>query len=361
MLMRSAIAPLLFACLLLLLGCTMPWEQAKQLAPEAPQLPEGGIAPQQGQSEIQNQSSANQSVEQDQSEVEIIIAKNESGKNRTIVDPFANLTPRGISAKIGDGQFRIRDLPDAKLRVYAIDAGMGDAVLVNKGEFNMLIDAGNATAVQGYLARLGVSRINVLVASRDDPVAIGGMGEIAASFEVDEFWSNGLDAQSQEYSAVLQQVKARNILVKRPEAGERMDVSGLQVIALNPSAPRLKGNPDVDAVVLKLQWGKFCMLLLNPTVQEREAALLERGESLDCPVATFYRHGEGRPISSLVFDNRPPKDVIISVGSNALGLPSPTTLIKLGLKGTNVYRTDANGTVVVAADSDGSYAIASEK
>jgi competence protein ComEC len=349
--MRSAIAPLLFACLLLLFGCILLGEAPKAQPSEVPFPQENVTLPPE----------PNSTLEENESGGEVIIAKNESGKNRTVVDPFGNITPRGISAKMGEGQFRVRDLPDAKLRVYVIDAGMGDAVLVNKGEFHMLIDAGDGKKVRDYLGKLGVSRINVLVASRDDPVAIGGMGEIAAEFEVDEFWSNGLEAQSPEYSEVLQQVKARNIAVKRPEASESMNVSGLQVFALNPSAPRLKGNPDVDAVVLKLQWEKFCMLLLNPTVQEREAALLERGESLECPVATFYKHGEGRPISSLVFDNLPPKDVIISVGNNTLGLPSPTTLIKLGLKGTNIYRTDVHGTVVVAADRNGAYAIATEK
>jgi len=99
-------------------------------------------------------------------------------------------------------------------------------------------------------------------------------------------------------------------------------------------------------------------MLLNPTVQETENALIGRGLKTSCPVATFFKHGEGRPTSSLLIEgNSALKDVVISVGENSDGLPSSTTLTRLALKGYNVWRTDLNGTIEVYADWVGNYQV----
>ncbi|MCX6772281.1 MAG: hypothetical protein NTV88_00740 [Candidatus Micrarchaeota archaeon] len=275
------------------------------------------------------------------------------------IDPFAGITPRSVSDKISDGQFRVLDDSSAQLKVYVIKDGFADSILVNKGNFYMLIDAGNFTPADKFLKSMNVSRINVLVASRDYEGAIGGIGGILDSYTVDEFWDNNVQASensvafvktSGQYAALLSKVDAKGIAVKHPQAGDNMTVSGLTVTVLNPPKNRYLGNPDADAVVLKISNGAFCMLFLNPTVQETENGLIGTGEKMHCDVITYFKHGEGRPTASLLVDDYVlPKDVIISVGPNADGLPSPTTLTRLSLKHATVWRTD-NQTVAVTND-----------
>jgi len=271
-------------------------------------------------------------------------------------DPFANITPRNISDRIADGQFRITENPAAPLNVYVISDGYADSILVNKGEFFMLVDAGNFSPADALLQKLGVSHLNVVVATRDYEGAIGGIGSLLSSYKVDEIWDNNVPPeQGSAYAGLLSQAAGRGITAKHPEAGDGMNVSGLSVSVLNPQKERLLGNPDLDSVVLKLSSGGFCMLLLNPTVQERENAIIAGGQDLRCDVVTYFKHGEGRPEPSLLISNAAkPKDAIISVGPNGDGLPSNTTLERLGLGGIRVWRTDKNGTIAVSNDGVGS-------
>jgi len=265
---------------------------------------------------------------------------------------------RNISDKIGDGIFSIKNTPFEPLHIYVINDSHADAILVRKGSFTMLIDAGNFLPVRKLLDELFIERINVLVATRDDPGAVNGMEDMIYGYGVDEFWNNNVTPSSREYKAALAAVAEKGITVKHPQEGDNLTVNGLDIRILNPANQRMKGNPDSDAIVMRLGTGDFCAMLLNPTVQERETALIGRGVKTSCPVATFFKHGEGRPASSLLIEgNAALKEVIISVGENTLGLPSDTTLTRLAIKNYRVWRTDLNGTIDVYADWAGNYQV----
>jgi len=265
---------------------------------------------------------------------------------------------RNVSDRIGDGVFSIKKMPFEPLHIYVINDSHADAILVRKGSFTMLVDAGNFLPVRKLLDELFIERINVLVATRDDPGAINGMEDMIYGYAVDEFWDNNVTPSSKEYKAALAAVAEKGITVKHPQEGDNLTVNGLDIRILNPQKQRMKSNPDSDAIVMRLGSGKFCAMLLNPTVQERETALIGRGLKTSCPVATFFKHGEGRPVSSLLIEgNAELKDVIISVGENDEGLPSSTTLTRLALKNYNVLRTDKNGTIDIYADWVGNYQV----
>lgn len=339
-----------FAALLLLFGCTlpalpaMPWDKPKPVtSPDAvPQV----TAPGQNQAP-DNQAIENQTAPEDLNPAEAVPA-----------DPFANITPRNASDRIYEGQFRLSDQSAYPLRIYAISGGLADSVLVNKGGFNMLLDAGNFDATDALLSSLNVKRLNVLVATRDYGGAVAGIDSLLGKYPVDELWENGVAPSSDSLAGALAKARGLKVAIKHPESGDRWKFSGVEFAVLNPSKQRLLGNPDIDAIVLKVSMGGFCALLLNPTVQERENALLSSGEDLKCEVVTYFKHGEGRPEPSVLMSNVGPKDVIISVGPNDLGLPKATTLTRLNISGTRVWRTDERGTVRITNDGFSPYEIA---
>ncbi len=358
----KAFAALLAICVLLFAGCAMPWEQN----PPEPKKP-AQVAPQNGTAFGQN-TTANHSN----------AAKNETviRQNKTTIkpierpDPFAGIPPRNQSDRIADGQFRINELPGAPLNIYFIDDGHSDSVLVNKGEFYMLIDAGSSPQVLEFLKNRGMTYLNVLVATRDSPVAIDGIADILDAYPVEEFWENDVQSNpnlvalapaSTKYSELLAKVKEMGIVVKHPQAGESVSVSGMDISVLNPQTPRMRGNPDVDSIVVKISFNNFCALLLNPTVQEVEGSLIGKGGDLQCPVISYFKHGEGRPTPSLLIENYPPEQAIISVGENSAGLPSQTALTRLSLRGIKVWRTDRDGTVRVYSDGFSIYEVTAAK
>ncbi|MEM2137618.1 MAG: hypothetical protein QW568_00845 [Candidatus Anstonellaceae archaeon] len=276
-------------------------------------------------------------------------------------DPFAGIVPRNVSDKINEGQFRLEDQTSKPLRISVIDAGNADAVLVRKGEFAMLLDAGNFERVNAYLRANEIGRLDILVATRDAPDAIAGMEGILGSYEVGEIWINGVPAVSNDYKEVLKKAEERGIAVKRPEAKDRLYLFGMGVDVLNPQKLRLKGSPESDAIVLKVSSGDFCMLLLNPTVTEIESSLMNAIADVRCPMVSYFMHGEGRPTPSVLVDRANPKDVVISVGENDRGLPSETTITRLKIAGKNVWRTDLQGTIEITKENDEDYRISSEK
>ncbi|VVC01734.1 Uncharacterised protein [uncultured archaeon] len=278
----------------------------------------------------------------------------------TPVDPFEGIAPRSISDRISEGQFRLANQGAYPLKIYVISSGLADSVLITKGEFSMLVDAGNFQNVSAFLNSIGVKRLNVLVATRDYEGAVAGIYDLLDSYPVEELWENNVPPSSNALAASLEKARAMNITIKHPEVGEGMNFSGVEFSILNPSRQRLLGNPDTDAIVMKVSMGRFCMLLLNPTVQERESAILSTGEDLRCDVLTYFKHGEGRPEPSVLVSNVGPKDVIISVGPNSQGLPKATTLERLSISGTRVWRTDERGTIRVTNDGFSPYQIASQ-
>ncbi|MEM4348537.1 MAG: hypothetical protein QXN37_03135 [Candidatus Anstonellaceae archaeon] len=292
-------------------------------------------------------------------------------KNKTVVkpiekpDPFASFPLRNLSDKIDDGSFRIHDMPGSPLNMYVIDAEGGDAVLINKGEFYMLIDAGHPKVVD-FLKGMNIEKIHVLVLSRKAPESIEGAERLLEEIEVEEIWENNVQyspssvalvQQDNTYERILENAKMSGIVIKHPQAGDRLTVSGMEILVLNPQPQRSKGNPDVDSIVLKVSFNNFCALLLHSTIQETENALTKLGEDIFCPVATYFKHGEARSWPPLLLEKNPPQQVIISAGKDNPSLPSPTTLEILRIKGIKVWRTDKDGTIRVYSDGYSPYSI----
>jgi beta-lactamase superfamily II metal-dependent hydrolase len=285
---------------------------------------------------------------------------NATKENQTqMPEPEALVSTRNMSDRIGEGEFAIKKTPFEPLHIYVINDSHADAVLVTKGEFTMLIDAGSFAPVRKLLDKLMITKLNVLVATRDYEGAILGMEDVLYMFPPDEFWDNNAGtAKSKKYAEVLSTVEQLGIMVKHPQEGDNLTVNGLDIRVLNPQKQRMNDNPDNDAIVMRLGSGSFCAMLLHPTVQERENAMMGKGLKTSCPVATYFKHGEGRPTSSILIEgNANLEDVIISVGTNSQGLPSPTTLTRLAMKNYNVWRTDQNGTIDIYADFVGNYKV----
>ena len=103
---------------------------------------------------------------------------NSTYENQTVEEEEPIAASRNISDKIGDGEFAIKKTPFEPLHIYVINDSHADAILVRKGTFTMLIDAGNFLPVRKILDELFIERINVLVATRDDPGAKIGRAHV---------------------------------------------------------------------------------------------------------------------------------------------------------------------------------------
>jgi len=162
-------------------------------------------------------------------------------------------------------------------------------------------------------------------------------------------------------------ISAQERPVKFPQAKQSLFVNGLNISVMNPQKDRFRGSSESDAIILRLEYKDFCIVLLDPTVHEIEPALLSSNVPVGkCQVVQYFNRGEGRGgqaggYSALVEGNMNSlRDVVISVGPSGYDLPSPTTLDRFEIRGWGVYRTDTGGTITVSSDGK-NYTISREK
>src|SRR3989338_4534273 len=231
----------------------------------------------------------------------IIIIKNDTrgpidrdGKD----DDDDGLLPPPAISKVTPGY---TSTPEERFAIYFINVGkdelQGDAILIKKGDFDMLVDAGNVRStnkVVDFLKSKAVDDLEVLVSTHADNELYGGS----------------------EYDTLVKRINKDGIVIKEVKRGDKFDFNGLTFEMLNPSATKSFGDRDNDAVVIKISQNEFCTLLTSDIlgVVQNEIANLDGGNKIRCDILQAPGHGLGRATSQIdVFLLKvSPKDVIFS-------------------------------------------------
>jgi competence protein ComEC len=101
-----------------------------------------------------------------------------------------------------------------KLNVYFFDVGQGDSTLIVFRNTTILVDAGESDegdVVVRNIQVMGISRIDLLVATHPHSDHIGGMDTVLGSFEVGQVVDAGMPHPSPLYRQFLDEVESRHI------------------------------------------------------------------------------------------------------------------------------------------------------
>lgn len=255
------------------------------------------------------------------------------------------------SASAGPGDGEAGKLPPAinyaetvndNLFVYFITVGysdtQGDAILVKKGDFDMVIDGGPVEKkhdVVNFLFEKGVDDIEVLVSTHDDPEHSGGLAYIGENFRVGEVWRSVEGSGS--YGQMLEGIGAEQGIREMGRGDERI-FNGIHVLVRNP----LLGDErffdsDNDAIVLRLEDRGFCALLTSDIDGSAQTQILMDSEP--CEVVQMPWHGMSEGLSNIdfFFDKLEPRDVIISGSSKDWTNTRQTLYNKAALRDIGVY------------------------
>jgi len=237
------------------------------------------------------------------------------------------------------------------LTVSFIDVGQGDAILIDKGDTDILVDGGPAsTNVLAYLQSQGLGDIDLLVVTHPHADHIGGLPDVLAQYPVGEIWVNGDTATSQTYDKFAKAAAAEGATVREVTRGYTAQMGALGLAVLNPTAQRT-GDPNEDSVVFRLTCGNMSLLLPGDANNNSEASMLGAGLALDSDVLKVGHHGSSTSSSAAFLAAVTPKDAVVSVGAgNTYGHPHQETLDRLAAAGATIYRTDQDGTVVLTSD-----------
>ncbi|MGH2720931.1 MAG: ComEC/Rec2 family competence protein, partial [Actinomycetota bacterium] len=116
-----------------------------------------------------------------------------------------------------------------------------------------------------------------------------------------------------------------------------------------------EGSPVNNAsLVLRVAWGRACVLFTGDIEEAAQQALLDAGRAaIDCPVLKAPHHGSAKLLPAFV-EAVDPEWVTVSSGRNAFGHPSATALALFGRAGATVLRTDRLGDIVLEMGREGS-------
>ncbi len=247
-----------------------------------------------------------------------------------------------------------------ELTLHFIDVGQGDSVLIQSpsGQ-NVLVDGGRRDDdVLTYLQSVGVTKLDLVIASHADADHIGGLEAVVRYYQPPLFLDNGLPHPTQTYEGLLRAVRdAGSQLV--PPTARRIGLgdASLQVIP-PPDDPSLDSNNHSVGVVVS--YGEFDAALTGDAEQAEFAWWLRHVPELLKPVEVYKaaHHGSANGDSPDSVETFSPEAVVISAGlDNSYGHPSAEALALYDSVGAQVYRTDLQGTIIVTAKADGTYQV----
>ncbi len=229
------------------------------------------------------------------------------------------------------------------LNVHFIDVGWGDAILIDYGVFEALIDGGSDGGCSSYLADHVDGFLELVVASSTDPHPLGGLDEVLERFAVATLVTNGSTAAA-EIDGESRRVTAR--------AGDRIPLADLQFDVLHPA--ELSGDPMTDSLVLRLSFLGWEFLFAGSIDAAVEEWLIADGLGR-IDVLKVARHGASDATSSVFLGAAQPIACVVSVGTNPHGYPASETFERIACapREAIVFRTDVHGHVVLSVTDEG--------
>lgn len=260
------------------------------------------------------------------------------------------------------------------MQVHVIDVGQGDSILVRlTNGRTILVDAGGwkdefekgrgaGEVVAGYLRRIGITRLDVLVLTHPHEDHAAGAGFLLGRFDIGTVLiSQGepgepfFERPDPAYESLMARFKNQGIAVREVSSGDTVVLDPrVQVEVLGPGTALLNGTRsdlNNNSVVLSVKFGRNSFLLTGDIELEGQVALMERGFRLKHDVLKVPHHGS-RYLSAEFISRVSPGMSVISVGSNSFGQPSGYAIALAGARGRPVYRTDRDGLVLFLCDGN---------
>lgn len=243
----------------------------------------------------------------------------------------------------------------SQLTVSYIDVGQGDATLIQKGNFHMLIDAGKnekGTMVVEYLKKHGVQKLDVLVGTHPDSDHIGGLDDVLNEVSADTVYLPETSKETKTYREVMDVLGQNGKEAQMPEIGKeyRYDQNVL-VRFLGPQ--RNYKDANNNSFVVQLAYGKNRFLFMGDAEEQEEEDIVEKKYDLECDVLKVGHHGSYTATSDVFLQESNPVYAVISAGAgNSYGHPHAATLAKLQDEDVQVYRTDQMGTIQAVSDGN---------
>ncbi|MBU0532747.1 hypothetical protein KKB44_04605 [Candidatus Micrarchaeota archaeon] len=308
-----------------------------------------------GEPEVQNQTNITNVTEQ-QPPVTIIIGQQE---NQTVEGNYTEIEPEENDTLENTFEYS----PNKTLGIYFIDVGdqmlHGDAILIKKGDLDILVDAGpqeKGNDVVDFLNSRSVDDIELLISTNADPRHYGGIKTVANNFEIGEVWWTGDTFANTAYADAINKTGAK---IEKVWDGHTAELNGITLEILNPSETERFGDVNNDAIVTRITDRNFSLLLTSGIQTGAQGDLINnhlneiKNQVIHAP---YYGVGAGTSNIGILLIKAEPEVMIISgsADESAVNGGSREPFKRLMEQyGIIWYENYVNGTIKVTVTGEG--------
>ena len=292
--------------------------------------------------------------------------RNTNRKMKKILSGIITLIIIGIAGLLGTNQEFVDTISNAgeesekqqvefvaqeDLLIDFIDVGQADSILIRNQDKTMLIDAGTNEAgetVVNYLKNLGITQIDYLIGTHPHEDHIGGLDDVISQFDIGQIYMPKIETTTKTFEDVLDAIEAKNSTITSPNKGDTLEIGQAQGQFMTD--PILdEDNLNLSSLVIRIEFGNTSFLFMGDAEEENE-------KTISWPktdVLKVGHHGSSTSSSDDFLQQVQPKYAVIMVGEgNSYGLPKQETIDKLNKLGTQIYRTDEDGTIQMTSDGN---------
>ena len=262
------------------------------------------------------------------------------------------------------------------LRVTFLDVGQGDATLLELPDGQtILIDGGPAyrrldmgRAVIGpYLWNRGIHRIDHVVATHPQWDHVGGLPWLLQTFDVGEYWSNGVSRSKAFYKRLQTAVQEAELEEQIIGAGSDILASGpCSLSVLSPFSREISltsvSTHDISgtelnnrSLVTRLDCGPHSFVFTADAERQALEPLQHMLQGYSAKVVKVPHHGAKSSLHQGWVNQIDAQAVVVSVGShNRYGHPASEVMAAYEVRRIPMYRTDRDGAIIIEGSLDSS-------
>ncbi len=271
--------------------------------------------------------------------------------------------------------YGVLNFSNNKNAIFFLDIGQGDSELITlfskdkKSEMKILIDAGKdkkvLDALDSAFGRSNDKYIDLAIMTHPDLDHFGGFLDVAQRYNIGLFISNGQSVDSNYFLELQKIISERGIPTLVLKEGDKIKYEKNLISIISPDKKLLQNKVKNEAGLVIMAEFKSENINTSKVIftadigRFAENILLGKKYDLSADILKVGHHGSKNSSSEFFISAINPALSVIEVGKNNYGHPTEQVLKTLENVGSEIRRTDKDGTIKVVLNDD--FSLKSEK